>query len=205
MADRTIVLGTAQVLQRLAALGPRAKGAAAESLNKVAFDVLDAEEQHLRGAFKLQSGTERFLGRSFQFDKATAANLVATVKQRGGAGKERRARILGQQQEGGIFGPPDPGRFPFGDQLVVPTTNVRRTTRGLIPRNLLPAQLIARGRAFVRGNVVLESRTGRVLYALVQRVRIPKRIDVYRVARETAERVFESKVARAVEKAARTR
>ena len=57
------------------------------------------------------------------------------------------------------------------------------------------------GRAFVRGNVIVETRTGRILYALVQRINLPKRIDVYATALETAERVFAAKVERAITKA----
>jgi len=199
--DPVRFVGAERVIAKLRRLGLEAERAAAEALNKTAFEVLDAEEAHLRERFEFSQRGAAFLARSFQFAKATPQKLEAVVEQRR-AGYESRASLLGEHELSGTFEPTDPGRLPFGEQTpqaAVPIA-VKRDARGRIPNALLPGRLLKRGKAFVRGNVIVETGTGRLLYALVARVRIKKRIEVYTTALATAERVFASKVERAIDK-----
>src|SRR3990172_3464600 len=46
----TLTLEDADLVRRLRRLGERAPHALAEAINKVSFEVLDAEEEHVRGA-----------------------------------------------------------------------------------------------------------------------------------------------------------
>lgn len=171
--------------------------AMADALNKTSFEILDAEKAHAARVFEGPQ-TERFLaGRgSFRFNKASAGKLQTEIFPTPGP-DGRRLRILEQQREGGIFTPGDEGRFVIEKRIAVPV-EAKRTRRGRVRKRSK--------RSFVAGSAVLE-RVGRgrrsrvrVLFALTPQIRIRPRFEFMRTARDTAQRVFVSKVRRSVEK-----
>ncbi len=187
-------------LKALRVEGPKA---VADALNRTGFEVLDAEEREVRGAFDFAGpSTERFLSRGFAFDKATPGRLAVTVYGRRGA-----RNILEHQALGAFLGIGEPDVGPgLEGQVAVPLDTVKRTSRGKVRATQLPARVVGPGgRGFVSrsGRAVLQRVRGggvRVLYALVSRVRIPKRFDFFGTVAQTARREFPKKADRVLEK-----
>jgi len=204
MPSVRLSIDSREVRNALKALQREAPKAFADTLNKVAFEVLDAEEREVRGAFKFASpSTERFLARGFAFDKATPTNLRVVIRTKPGA-----RNILGRQALGATVGAGEADVGPrLGEQVAVPV-NVKRGARGKIAATKLPGRVIrrnakGRSRAFVAGKAVLERLKGggvRVLYALAPRVRIAPSFDFFRTAADTARREFPRKADRVLEK-----
>jgi hypothetical protein len=182
----------------------------ADALNRVAFEVLDEEEREVRSSFSFAGpSTERFLARSFFFDRATGSNLVATVR----AKPKGNALLLGHVR--GDTVEPDKRRLTFGEgaeeQIAAPVrANVKRGARGKVPARLAPEAVTdpeKRGRGFRAGRAILQ-RIGkgrdavRVLYALASRIRLRPRFDHIEAARRTMIREFPAKARRAIQKAA---
>jgi hypothetical protein len=190
-----------RALARLRVEGPKA---IADALNRTGFEILDAEEKEVRGAFKFASpNTAQFLARGFAFDKATPSNLAVTIRTKPGA-----RTILERQTFGATVAAGEPDVGPrLGSEVAVPV-NVARGARGKIPAAKLPGRVIrrnakGRSRAFVAGRAVLERLRGggvRLLYALAPRVTIPSRLHFFEVAAATARREFPRKAHRVLEK-----
>lgn len=195
----TLELDDAELRKKLRRLGARAPRALAEAINKVAFEVLDAEEAHVRSVFR--GSQPRGFARGFRFDAAREATLEATIVPR----SERLERIFFEHAVGAeIEATPGPGggRLELGEQLAIPV-GVRRGASGRVPRRQAPGALLAEGKAFVAGQAVLERRKRgglRVLYALARRARLEARFRFIEVVERTARQEFGAKVRRAMEK-----
>lgn len=179
----------------------------ADALNRTAFEILDAEEAAIRGAFSFAGeGTARFLGRGFFFRKASASRQVVTIRAKPKANALLIDHVRGDRIKA------DAERLSFQGKLAVPIpSNVRRSARGKVPKNLAPQAVTAPGgRGFVNraGTAILQrfgakrARRVRVLYALVSSALLRKRFDHIKTATETVRRVFPSRARRAIEKAA---
>lgn len=178
----------------------------ADALNRTAFEILDAEEAAIRGAFKFAGeGTAKFLGRGFFFRKASAQNQAVTIR-----AKPKANAILIDHVRGDRIKASDE-RLSFDGRLAVPIrSNVRRNARGRVPKNLSPQAVTAPGgRGFVNpaGTAIMQrfgpsrSRNVRILYALIDAAQLRKRFDHLKTAADTVRRVFPSRAKRAVEKA----
>jgi hypothetical protein len=70
MVSVRIRIDTSEVKNAIQALRKEGPKAIADALNRTAFEILDAEEPEVSGAFKFASpNTEKFLARGFAFDK----------------------------------------------------------------------------------------------------------------------------------------
>lgn len=168
----------------------------ADALNKTSFEVLDAEKAEVRRVFEFAgASTERFLsGRgSFRFDGARPERLESHIMP-----APKTEEILAPHQAGATLRP-GKGQLSVAGKLAIPV--VKRGARGRVSKRYEP-QTVLRGRGFVAGRALLlrQRRGVRVLFALAPSVKLEQRFDFYRVARETAVRVFPEKARRAWEK-----
>lgn len=202
----------------------------ARALNRVAFDVLEAEQAEARRSFPdASSRGQGFLaGRgSFRFNAARPDRLEAQVFPNPATGRRRgrREEILEEHRRGAVV-LPNKRRLSIEGSVAVPLGRVRkaRGQTGRVPaefqmrRILRPVRKTKRGglrksdqnriRAFVaerggRGAILFRPRPGsplEALYALVPQARLEARFDFYRAARDQAVRSFPEKVRRELEK-----
>ncbi len=176
----------------------------ATALNKTAFEILDAEKAHAKHVFTFAGPqTEQFIaGRgSFVFEGATPEKLEVAIQPRAKTGGE----ILAEHAAGATVTTAGDERLEFAGQLVIPSQREGRirTARGRVPKALLPAELLkARGkrgrtRGYRAGRFIFErvkgQREGKLRHVLAPSVKLEPRFDFYRIARETAQRVFPQK------------
>lgn len=204
--DVRITLDSREVRNALSYLRREGPRAIADVLNRVGHELREAEQTEVRGAF-LFSGqsTERFLSRSFVFDKATADHLVVTLRT-----LPRARRILERQQFGETVHPGDPDVGPRLDAAIsVPQQSIRRTAAGRVPVARLPQRLLrrtkrGRARAYIAGRAVFEriagQRLGRFLFALTGKATIKPELDFFGVAERTVRRELPRKAHRVLEK-----
>ena len=173
----------------------RAPHALAEAINKVSFEVLDAEEEHVRGVFKGPQ-TERFLARGLRFEGARPSRLEATILARPGREPIFFEHAVGAEIAGG-----QETRLELGEELAIPVGQPRGAS-GRVPARRTPGRLLQEGKAFVAGRAVLERRRGgvRVLYALAKRARLEARFRFIETVERTAREQFAAKVRRSIEK-----
>lgn len=204
----TINLDTADFEKRIRTLSnTQVPRVLSQAMNKVAFDVSDAEADETARIFKLGSrGKVLFArkggrNRSFRIDFAKPESLEARIY------PAPIARpYLEQHHEGEIIGPRgDVERLEFRGKLAVPI-DVKRGARGKVPKRMQPSEVIKPGRrGFVAGNII-GMRIGkkrlpiRVLYALKSTAKLEERFEFYRVARDTVRRQFPVKFHRVLEK-----
>ena len=213
----TIKLDAASVRQFARNLDLAAKQietAMAKAINRTAFEVLEAERKAARAAFPTASdrGREFLSARgSFRFEQARPGKLEALiypnpVGRAAGAtvgGVPRREEILLEVARGG-FVIPTSRELTVNRQslLAVPVGEARsaRARSGRLPKKLTPASLLSgKGRGFIAGRTLLERRGRKAashvvaLFALLPRTAFERRDFFYRVAEETARRVFPQK------------
>lgn len=210
MVDVRIHLDTKEVKDALQALRREGPKAIADAMNRVGFEILDAQEIEVRGAFVFSSpSTERFLARGFLFDKATPDALTLTVRQRPKAPGYIAEHVFGDLIK------PDSERLSFAGKLAVPI-HVKRGARGRVAKGQLPGDILASGKGFATPRAIFQ-RTGgkrtrgtkqsgrlagtRLMYLLLERpVRLPKRLQFFEVFASTARKQLPLKAARVLEK-----
>lgn len=176
------------------------KRAMAVALNKVAFEILEAEKQEVKRIFKFAGPTtENFLaGRgSFVFDGARPDKLVVTIRPR-----EKSGAVLAEHAHGARLFASQKERLTFDGELAVPAGKFGRirTSRGRVPKKLLPGTLLKRpgGRGYRAGKFIFSRASAKaesgLRFVLVPEAKLKASYDFYRVARQTAERVFAQKV-----------
>lgn len=176
----------------------KVKRVMANALNRTAHDVLDELKAHASTIFEFAgTQTEQFLaGRgSFGFDPpgATPDKLEVTVRPREKSGKileehAEGARIYGQQHE----------RLTFGEQLAVPAGKQGRirTTRGRVPKPLLPSELLKRpdGRGYRAGRYIFSRASAKaesaLRFVLVDQAKLKPVFDFFGTVERTARAVF---------------
>jgi hypothetical protein len=203
-----------QVARNLDLAARQIETAMVKALNRTAFEVLEAERAASREAFPTASnrGRDFLSGKgSFRFQAATVSNPTVTiipnpVGRAAGAtsgGVPRREEILLEAARGG-FVLPSARKLTLRRQslLAVPVGEARvaRSKSGRLPKRLTPASLLSEGgRGFVAGTTLLERRGRRTssrtvaLFALLPRTQLDRRDFFYRVAEQTARRVFPTK------------
>lgn len=211
-----IQLDTVSFFRSLGLTAAEMDRAAARAINKTIFEMRDAEAARVGSVFKFAGeATKGFLtrtsgsGQAFRFSLATPERLEASLFPAPKAGKLLAPHERGAQRTGG-----EPGQFTIEGQLATPIAPgaqtgrspgvLRKTSRGFLRKR-------AKGHSFIRGKAVLERiGTGkrsrlRVLFALTKSAKLEPRFDFYRVARDTARRVFPEKMRREMAKIRGTR
>jgi|SRR5688572_7356987 len=203
-----------QVARNLDLAAKEIERALAKAINRTAFEILEAERAAAREAFPTASdrGREFLSGRgSFRFEQATPASLTAKiypnpVGRAAGAtsgGVPRREEILLEVARGGLVLPSSRKLSVRRHTLLAVPVGEARAARAKsrrLPKRLTPALLLSdQGRGFIAGDTLLErrgrKRSSRVvaLFALLPRTAFDRRDFFYRVAAETARRVFPTK------------
>lgn len=191
--------------------------ATAEALNKVGFEILDAEEREVKRAFGFAGpSTKKFLSRGFRFDPARASQRVPNIRVRPKQGRsgDDRQRILSQHVFGGTVDPEEQLRVETrqGTKIAIPKNvggrlpSVKRGRAGKV--RTTPAKALEKRRTFITqsGSAILRRRGKRrslttVLFVLVDRAKVEPKIDFFGVIRKTARREFPRKVTAALRKA----
>lgn len=187
--------------------------ALAEGINKVAFEVIEAEKSHTKGVFEFAGAPTRewMSGKgSFRFSPAASSRrLQTTVRPR----KSTHDRLV-EHRLGSVIGPESDKRLRFKHEALAVPIKARhlRGPRGKIKKQHLPSAILYgdKGRGFVAGRAILERRGGQpagqkrraknatwaravVMYALVPSAKLAPRFEFYRTARDTAKRVWPAK------------
>lgn len=134
----------------------------------------------------------------FNIQKATKQSLEASIY--------TRAPWMQLQEEGGT-------KVVSGKRIAVPTAQVRRTKRSLIPQSQKPANL--GNKAFKvttkSGNTMLATRVGKgkrselkMLYSLVPRAQVPPRLHFHRTVTEFVNKHGAQYLLRGIEYALKT-
>lgn len=192
----------------------------AKAINRVMFDAREAEGAHVSRIFDFAGpNTRRFISEGFRFNKARPSRLRADLFP-----LRKSANVLDEHVFGNPFTARDGGRLSFtapdGPKLAVPI-GVKRTSRGTVRRGQKPSELVTpdeigrlragqrkrRGevnsgrRAFLAksGKAILipvrkRSRKVRVLYALVDRARVPRTFRFFEVFERVARKQLPRKV-----------
>ncbi len=213
MAERILRIEGDRALQRtLRRLRREEPRIAADTLNRVAFELREAEAKEVERVFEFAgASTQRFLAspRSFVFDKATASNPQVRFM------PSRKAGPILADHEGGdtISASQGAKRLVLGDRLAVPIFAKRGARGKVIKGQSLGKVLAPGGRGFVRGDKVWQratkrfakksGRSLRLLYVLIPRAFLKPRFKFFEVAEKTAARELPRKYERALEKAAR--
>ncbi len=198
----TLDLDTADFRRRIRTLTDReVPRVLASAMNKVAFEILDAEKSEVASIFEFAGpGTKKFFQSSFRFNKARTDKLTAEIFPR-----DRIAPILEEHQAGDSISGQDSTRLTFRGMLAIPV-GAKRGLRGRVPKRLRPSVVTAPGgKGFVQGRVIRQRKgkkrtPTRILFALVPKARLDARFNFYRVARDTALREFPKKFKRVLEK-----
>ena len=177
----------------------------AGALNRTAFEVLEAEREHVGRIFNFAGpSTKKFLAdRGFRFKKATPTRQQVEIFPR-----EKTGKILEDHFSGEVFGAAEGERLSFGDQLAIPV-EAKRGVRGKVPKRQRPSEVVKPGgRGFVsQSRKAILQRQGRrrrqkvrVLFALTRRAKVSSTFKFFEVAFRKAREVFPAKVRREFEK-----
>ncbi len=203
--------------------GDQVPFALSRAINDTAKDFQQAERQRVKEKFTLRQ--ERFILNTVKINRgdfASKRNLRAIV------GIDPQRDQLAKRERGG-FKSSVAGK-PF---VAIPSRDIRRTKRGLVPRSLYPAafkpftratnlrsfggrqvtNVGQKGTFFVKlsgGRRLLLQRTGkkrtsvRALYLFVRATKLDRRLGFHDTARKTVEAKFSPNFARAFAEAVRT-
>lgn len=172
--------------------------ATAKALTKTAQDVQAAVIAKLPGQFTLR--TQWYKPNTpfgFKVDRATKQNPIARVY--------TRAPWMQLQETGGV-------KAVAGKRLAVPTTQVRRTKRDLIPKNQRPRAIaMAFPLQTKRGTTILAVRVGRgrksilkLMYTLTPKANVPARLHFAETAGQVVDSKWRANFENAIDHALRT-
>jgi hypothetical protein len=195
----TVTIDDREFRAAFAQLGPRTYGALAKGLNRVAFEMRDAEIAESKRSFEL-----RRLRPNFRFDPATAGKTEVVFMP-----LPLSEKFVKQHVHGGRVTPDEgPERLEVRGEFAVPIGilkgAIKRGGSGRIPSRKTPAFLLSdKGRGFIaRGpkRALIIERKGRgkrsdteALYALVPSVQLTKRFKFYETAHKAAQQHFATK------------
>lgn len=206
---------TKAVQAALKRLAPWGEKVAADTLQRVAFEVVADIQAHVGSIYQFAGpGTQKFLSGkgSWKFDRISPRALTTNIYpvHTGSMGK-RRVGILSQHtKRAASLTPKSSGRLQAGRKagnvFAAPIkTSIKRSTRGKVRAGELPTKMLGK-RAFISksGKAIVE-RTGqkqyRVAYALMSSAENPRKLDIHSVALKTCKLQFPRKAARAIAKA----
>ena len=132
-----------EIQRSLQRIGPAMGGVLAQSLNRTAFELLDAERAGVEQSFEFAGASTRafMAGRgSFRFDAARPTKLEVRLYPR-----EKTESLLIEHVAGATIGP-DKRRLLVGERFAIPV-EVRRGARGKVPASRYTLEIDA-GLAF---------------------------------------------------------
>lgn len=177
----------------------------ARTINRVSFDVLDAERSHIRSVFDFAGGTtERFLaGRgSIVFDGASPGKLESRIYpapsgRRGKTQKPKREQTLLDHQRGARIVAGEGSRLAVLGRLAVPSGKRLRTTRGRIPKRSLPSSMLSDGgrgyiaqERYIFERSTVQGQPSDLRYVLLPSAELKPVLDYFGVARGVVAKQF---------------
>lgn len=183
----------------------------ARALNKVAFEVRDAEFAHLAAQLHFAgSSTRRFLvtGSAVVFERATPTRPEVSIHPGGGADfRRKRTALIRSQQDAPRYTARDVEKLELERRglLAVPKRSSLRGTSGRVSKRMKPSALVAPGGGgFVNraGTAILRRVGGKrarrveVVYRLARNAANRQRVDFYATAQKAAQRTFLPKLLR---------
>lgn len=206
---------TKAVQAALKRLAPWGEKVAADTLQRVAFEVVVDIQSHVGSIYQFAGpGTQKFLSGkgSWKFDRIAPRTLSTNIYpvHTGPMGK-RRVGILSQHtKRAPSLTAQSAGRLhasrASADTFAAPVKlAIKRGTRGKIRSRELPSAMLGKDAFISRSGRAIVQRTGpkqyRVAYALMQRAENPRKLDIHSVALKTCKLQFPRKAARAIAKA----
>ena len=202
----TLDLDTAQFRKRIRTLTDKeVPRVLSQALNKVAFEIRDAERDESGDTFDFSGpGTRKFFSGkgAFRIHFSKPDTISASIFP-----APKIKPILEQHHEGKRIRPGGKvERLAVDGRLAVPI-GVNRGRRGRVRKNFAPNAILKEKRGFIRGNV-LYTRSGKkrgerrihAAYALLDSAQLDRVFDFYRVARDTARREFPRKFRHVLDK-----
>lgn len=170
--------------------------ATARALTQTAVEVQTEVKRNMPSRFTLRRD---WIVKGMRITKATKSNLVATVYS--------RDKFMGLQEAGGT-------KNPLRNYLAIPTSMVKRTPKDLVKKSERPAALGDRASVVeVNGNKYLALKKPRkaangqklrLLYLLVPRAKMEKRLGLEKDGHRVARARFMENLRRSLEEAVRT-
>lgn len=206
---------TKAVQAALKRLAPWGEKVAADTLQRVAFEVMADIKIHVGSTFNFSGpSTKSFLSGngSWKFDRITPKNLTTKIYPSGsGKWSAKRFAILSQHtKRAASLTAQSAGRLhasrASADTFAAPVKlAIKRGTRGKIRSRELPSAMLRKDAFISRSGRAIVQRTGpkqyRVAYALMQRAENPRKLDIHSIALKTCKLQFPRKAARAIAKA----